>query len=309
MKAKKNTTSATPRNPWFRIYNEVIDDPKILLLALEDRWHYIAILTLKNRGELDDCEPAFMRRKVAIKLGVEVRTLDEIARRLAEVSLIDAETLQPLAWDDRQFQSDSSKARVEAWRARQGEQKQAVEDGNGDVTLQGCYGNGDVTCQEEEEEEDEHKDKKNIRSAGKKGAGKNSIEPPEDVSIQVWSDFEAHRKALKAPITPTVVRQITKEIDKAKKGGISANDLLAETMMRGWRAVKAGWVIQTNGSGPAGRPGVNGMPARPAQTDYAGWKRLGDEYGLTQREMQRDQHQVWETIKIRHAARAQGGAA
>jgi hypothetical protein len=91
---------------WFRLYAEAVDDEKLRLLAFEDRWHYIAILCCKGQGILDEENTSLLWRKVAVKLGVQVRELEEIARRLAEVDLIDRDTLQPCGWDKRQFVSD-----------------------------------------------------------------------------------------------------------------------------------------------------------------------------------------------------------
>ena len=92
--------------PWFRVYTEMIDDEKLRLLAFEDRWHFTALLCLKGQGLLDEGGPLLMR-KVAVKLGLSVREVEEVARRLAEVGLIDQDTLQPLAWSKRQMLSDS----------------------------------------------------------------------------------------------------------------------------------------------------------------------------------------------------------
>lgn len=100
---------------WFRMYAEAVDDEKLRLLAFEDRWHFVALLCCKATGFLD--EPDHLtRRKVAIKLGVDLATLDEIARRLAEVGLIDRETLLPLAWNTRQFRSDHDTTTAERQR-------------------------------------------------------------------------------------------------------------------------------------------------------------------------------------------------
>lgn len=92
--------------PWFRLYAEAVDDEKLRLLAFEDRWHFIALLCCKATGVLDGEDASMRMRKVAVKLGLDLRELGEVARRLAEVGLIEAETLQPLAWDQRQFRSD-----------------------------------------------------------------------------------------------------------------------------------------------------------------------------------------------------------
>lgn len=105
-------------NPWFRLYSEAVDDEKLRLLAFEDRWHFIALLCCKNNGILDEAQTVLMRRKVAVKLGLDLRELGEVARRLAEVGLIDEESLQPLAWDNRQFKSDTSKQRTKEYRDR-----------------------------------------------------------------------------------------------------------------------------------------------------------------------------------------------
>ncbi len=94
--------------PWFRVYTELVDDEKLKLLAFEDRWHFIALLCIKGQGVLDKDEaPALTRRKVAVKLGLDLLTLDEVARRLDEVGLIDRATLQPAKWADRQMRSDT----------------------------------------------------------------------------------------------------------------------------------------------------------------------------------------------------------
>ena len=79
---------------WFRMYSEAVDDEKLRLLAFEDRWHFVAILCCKAQGLLDG-DDTLRRRKVAVKLGLAARELDEVARRLEEVGLIDAETLNP----------------------------------------------------------------------------------------------------------------------------------------------------------------------------------------------------------------------
>lgn len=35
-------------NPWFRVYNEIIDDEKLLMLGFSDRWFFVALLALKR---------------------------------------------------------------------------------------------------------------------------------------------------------------------------------------------------------------------------------------------------------------------
>lgn len=103
--------------PWFRLYSEAVDDEKLRLLAFEDRWHFIALLCCKGMGILDGVD-SITRRKIAVKMGLDLRELGEVSRRLSEVGLIDQDSLQPTKWDDRQFRSDSSTQRVKEYRDR-----------------------------------------------------------------------------------------------------------------------------------------------------------------------------------------------
>lgn len=102
--------------PWFRMYSDAVDNEKLRLLAFEDRWHFVALLCLKQQGILDD-KSNLMERKIAVKLGVQFRELDEIKRRLMDVHLIDKQ-FQPIGWHEHQFQSDSSKERTRKYRER-----------------------------------------------------------------------------------------------------------------------------------------------------------------------------------------------
>jgi hypothetical protein len=62
---------------------------------------------------------------------------------------------------------------------------------------------------------------------------------PEGVSPEVWDSFVKQRKASRAVITPSVIRSIQKEADKA---GWTLEQALAECAARGWRGFKAAWV-------------------------------------------------------------------
>ncbi|EXU79083.1 hypothetical protein AX13_08310 [Comamonas aquatica DA1877] len=70
-------------------------------------------------------------RKVAVKLGLDVRSLEEVAPRLAEVGLVDQATLQPVKWDGLQMRSDTDTTAAErkkaSARARKGRQSRAQQ--------------------------------------------------------------------------------------------------------------------------------------------------------------------------------------
>ncbi|HLQ12964.1 MAG TPA: hypothetical protein VK130_06920 [Steroidobacteraceae bacterium] len=104
--------------PWLRLYAEFAGDPKVQLLAFEDQRHYIVILCLKCNGTLDASAGAEYRERMICKaLGLDAIAAVEAKRRLIDVRLI-GDDWQPIAWDRRQYNSDSSAARTHRWRQR-----------------------------------------------------------------------------------------------------------------------------------------------------------------------------------------------
>ena len=198
--------------PWFRMYSEAVDDEKLRLLAFEDRWHFVAILCCKAKGILDVPENLLLR-KVAVKLGVDLRTLEEVIRRLSEVGLIDKTTLQPLAWNERQYVSDSSTDRVKAYRERVKRSRNVSE-----------------TAQETDTEADTETKKEEKRE---KPAQALAIPPA------LLADFLVVRKAKRAgPLTATAIAGLQREADKA---GISLESAVTACCEFGWQGFNAGW--------------------------------------------------------------------
>lgn len=162
---------------WFRVYGEAVDDEKLRLLAFEDRWHFIAILCCKAQGLLNADDP-LMRRKVAIKLGLADRELDEVTRRLAEVGLIDLQTFAPLAWDRRQFKGDQDSTSAERQRRYRETQKSVT----GVSRVTEPLRNGHVTRPETETETD------NTPLTPLPGGGKPKRERKPRTSLQTFVD-------------------------------------------------------------------------------------------------------------------------
>lgn len=68
---------------------------------------------------------------------------------------------------------------------------------------------------------------------------KGGLAKPEDVSPQVWTDFQRHRKAKRADLSETALAGIRREAGKA---GWSMDAALAECIARGWTGFKSEWV-------------------------------------------------------------------
>lgn len=62
---------------------------------------------------------------------------------------------------------------------------------------------------------------------------------PKGISLQVWNDYLAVRKAKRSPLTATALTAIEKEAGKA---GWSLEKALSECVSRGWVGFKAEWV-------------------------------------------------------------------
>jgi hypothetical protein len=109
---------------WFRVYADMVDDPKVQLLppdlfkALINLW----CLTAGNDGILPNAED------IAFKLRMKVERVKQIISALHDADLIETDEtgLRPHNWDGRQFKSDVSNERVKQHRKRKS---------NADVTL------------------------------------------------------------------------------------------------------------------------------------------------------------------------------
>jgi DNA-binding transcriptional regulator YhcF (GntR family) len=214
------------------MYSEAVDDEKLRLLAFEDRWHFVAILCCKAKGILDVPENLLLR-KVAVKLGVDMRTLEEVIRRLSEVGLIDKVTLQPLAWNERQFVSDKDSTAAERKR-----RERAGKAAKNDVTdesrvtsrVTSRTGHGDVTRLEADTEADTE-----TKTEEKKEKPAQALAIPPTL----LADFLAVRRAKRAgPLTATAIAGLQREADKA---GISLEAAVTACCEFGWQGFNAGW--------------------------------------------------------------------
>ena len=226
--------------PWFRLYHRTVDDGKIRLLAFEDRWHFIALCCLKGAGILDTPPSSLRDREIAVKLGVQLRELEEIGRRLREVNLVD-ENLIPVAWDELQKPSDNSTERSRRHRQKL-KQSSDIEECNGDATLQKRCSNGLDRDKEEEREEDKEP----------KGSCSSDDEPalkPEHI-VEEWNKI--------APcLGKPKVRDLTPErrqLLKARIGQYALDDFLTvlaaierSKFLRGdtgWRGCTFDWIFK-----------------------------------------------------------------
>lgn len=207
------------RMPWFRMYSEAVDDEKLRLLAFEDRWHFVAILCCKCAGVLDSDDP-LLRRKMAVKLGLGIRELDEVARRLSEVGLIDFETMQPLHWDERQFQSDTSTDRVKAYRDRM---------------KRGC--NVSETAQEAETDTETDTEKKTKAPDKPARFDALKVELPACIPADVWAEWIAYRRSRRLTVSEKTMKAQVGKLAEWHAAGNSPASIIATSITNGWQGL------------------------------------------------------------------------
>ena len=74
----------------------------------------------------------------------------------------------------------------------------------------------------------------------RKTSGVSSVEKPDDIPAQVWSDWLQIRKAKRLPLTKTAWDAMLVE---AEKVGYSAEEMVRCCVERGWASFKAQWLI------------------------------------------------------------------
>lgn len=208
------------RLPWFRMYTDFLNDPKMISLAFEDQRHFVGILALKSDGALEsEVEDSLMDRIVAQRLWIDHGVIRDVKKRLVNAGLIGFDW-HPLAWDKRQMNSDKDESNA----LRQQRYRNALR--NGPVTRSDT---------DTERDTDIEVDKKKTKQ----------LPPPEGVSTSVWSDFLQHRKTKKAVVTQTAIGGIARE---AIKAGVTLNDALAMCCERGWTGFNSEWIAEKQGN-------------------------------------------------------------
>jgi uncharacterized protein YdaU (DUF1376 family) len=67
------------------------------------------------------------------------------------------------------------------------------------------------------------------------------INTPDGVSSDLWSDFIAYRKRLKAPVTDRVVTRLIKE---SKDANMTLEQAIETMIFKGWRSFDATWITK-----------------------------------------------------------------
>lgn len=115
-KANKGSSTDNKSMPWFRIYHEILDDPKVQRLdpPTFKNWINLLCLAAKNGGSFEH-----NLERIAWSLRISNEKAEDAINALVLVGLLDIlpnGSLQPHNWSGRQFVSDKSTDRVRKYR-------------------------------------------------------------------------------------------------------------------------------------------------------------------------------------------------
>lgn len=213
---------------WFRVYHDIIDDPKVLSLPRAARWHIVELFAVTSRQTLRGSLPSL--KELAIHMRLSLRKTKEVIQLMIDHGFIDesedGSTLAIHGWDKRQFKSDDVNDRVKRFR-------------NVSETAP-------RTCASETETE--QKQKKTPR-APRAGGTSDVFDLPPEIPPKDWADWLAMRKAKRAPTTVGAMAKAVKDLQKLQADGQSVADVLQQSTLRGW-----------TGLFPVALPFVNGKP-------------------------------------------------
>ena len=128
--------------PWFRLYVKFATDPKMQTMSEQDQRRWIMILCLRGSDALEEILQFGGETELARNLNISPEELAKTKSALLARGLI-SELWDILTWDDKQYTSDSSKERVQRFRATQRSKNVTLQDRYRNVTVTKCNG---VTC-------------------------------------------------------------------------------------------------------------------------------------------------------------------
>lgn len=196
-------------NPWFRLYSEFADDPKVQMMpeVMQRRLVMLMCTHCKEQNWTDEQRAFNWHIPLAdVHLTKEIFLVN---------SFID-EDWKLLNWSKRQRVSDSSTERTRRYRERS-------------VTSHVT----DVTVQNRTEQNRNRKENTNTRPQRVPVAEC----PLEWIDHQAWMEFWAMRESNRWKTTDGAVKRIITKLTDFHDRGLDCNEILSEAIVRNWRGL------------------------------------------------------------------------
>ncbi len=206
--------------PWFRLYSEIMDDPKVLILPEALRWRYVTLLCMKCKGILE----SMPLDEIALAMRVSIEDAEYTLSELCKRNLIDKDMVIN-GWEKRQFISDLKDPTATERMKRYRENKR--NDRNATVTLRSPESDTDT---------DTDKQIPPLPPKGEKCA-QVPQDLPDWIPTDLWTDFVAMRKSIKKPVSPAVQRQAVKTLDDLRNRGSPPEKVLEQSILNCWQGL------------------------------------------------------------------------
>ncbi len=241
---------------WFRAYDQMVDDPKMLKLSVELRWRKIELMCIANRqstrGTLPDIED------IAIHMRISVQDAEGILETMIRMGHVDrnkeTQVLSVHGWNERQFKSDNTTERSHKSKAKKKEQDDE-NSGNVPMSYRGnvYMSNGGNGLAGAIRTEQNRADTEQSRAGNVDDSGSNSLEPedpvqvPDWMPIDQWMDFVSMRVDMgKAdpdkPWSRVAAKNAIGKLTNAKTKGHDVADILRDSVINRWQGI---WIPKT----------------------------------------------------------------
>lgn len=239
---------------WFRMYDELLDDPKVQILPPDTfkAWVNLLCLASRNDGQLPDLSA------IAFALRFDEKRAKKLVDDLVQRQLIDVTQngYEPHAWRDRQYQSDVSTDRVKRYRERQRERG-----GNVSKSVSGNVSNLRSETPPEAETETDTENKSAARAPGRlefDDREKRMSDAARPMPVASSTDFSPMNTMISNGFSLEL--DILPAIEAAKKAG---------SRLKAWRSL-IGWVEKQRADrdrAGATKPGASTTPQPVAVLD------------------------------------------
>ena len=233
------------------MYAEFATDPKVQMLSEVNQRRFLMVMCLRcSNGSvtLQDSEVAFQ-----LRISDAEWTITK--NMFLDKNLISSDN-RPTKWESRQFDSDTSNARVAKHRMLQKEKQK--KGGNADVTLQKQKSNAPETETETETE--------------KKKTGPVALVLPAWVPQESWAGYVEMRRKIKKPMTDRAAQLRINDLEKFKDAGHDVAAILDQSTASSWTDL----YLPKEKPRTAAQPSTQNWSAKPDWVQMAGFEDVAD---------------------------------
>lgn len=219
---------------WFRLWHDMIDNPKIQSLSTRLFKAYINTLCIASSNDPRGTLPEL--QKYAFKMRVKPSEAQKILDELENFSLIFNQDSKIFIhdWDEHQKNSDNISVRVQRHREKSNVTGNVTE--TEDETKTPLYIDTEERREEKRQEEiNPHNPRKRGKSEKPNEFDLSSVSLPEWMPAEEWAGWVSHRVEIKKPMTLRAANTTIKHLAKAMENGHDPIYLIHDAICKGYQ--------------------------------------------------------------------------